>query len=234
MKGFVESLTCRAQAGFVPVIPDFKMVSPGEGPLFLTRDAVDAAVKMERSGAPAISVVTEGSQFGGSLELLSHMTHAVQIPVLRKDFIRSRADVEETARRGAKAILLICACMTEALLRELYQVSLDCGLETLVETHTKAELQFAASLGARLVGINNRDILALERDGGTVNTTAQLADGKPKDAFLLSESGILAPGDVRTAISSGADAVLVGTAIWKAADPFRFYEELSQAKEGRL
>ena len=230
MTGFTESLRRCAQAGRVPVIPDFKRISPSDGPLFHGRDIIEDAKAMEKAGAPALSVVTEPEQFGGSLELLSEIVQAVQVPVLRKDFIRTRADMEETARRGAKAILLICACMREELLRELYQASLDCGMEPLVETHTQEELQLAASLGARLVGINNRDILTLERDGGTVATTTQLANAKPHGAFLISESGIQSPDDVRTALQSGADAVLVGTAIWKSADPIQLYKELSHAK----
>lgn len=231
MRGFTESMRRCAQEGRVPVIPDFKMISPSDGPLFQGRDVIEDAKAMEAAGAPAISVVTESNQFGGSMELLSCIAQAVQIPVLRKDFIQTRADVEATVRYGAKAILLICACMKENQLRELYQASLDCGLEPLVEAHSKEELRLAAELGAGLVGINNRDILTLERDGGTVSTTAQLASAKPVGSFLISESGIQSTDDVRTALQSGADAVLVGTAIWKSMDPIQFYQDLSRAKE---
>lgn len=231
MTGFTEALRRCAQAGRVPVIPDFKMISPGDGPLFDGRNVIGDAKAMEKAGAPALSVVTEPEQFGGSLDLLRGIVQAVSIPVLRKDFVQSVQDIEETARCGAKAVLLICATMSEATLRTLYQATLDHALEPLVEAHTAAELQLAAELGARLVGINNRDILQLERDGGTVATTAQLATVKPTGSVLISESGILSPADVRTALRSGADAVLVGTAIWKAHDPFAFYETLSTAKE---
>lgn len=231
MMGFTESLRRCAQDGRVSVIPDFKMISPSDGPLFSGRDVIADAKAIEAAGAPALSVVTEPDQFGGSMELLSGITQAVQIPVLRKDFIQTRADVEATARCGAKAILLICACMKEDQLRELYHTSLDCSLEPLVEAHSQEELRLASALGAKLVGINNRDILTLERDGGTVSTTALLASAKPFDSFLISESGIQTTNDVRTALQSGADAVLVGTAIWKAPDPIRFYQALSRAKE---
>ena len=231
MKDFVGSLRRCAQSGRVPVIPDFKRISPSDGPLFPTRDMVKAARTMEKTGAPALSVVTEPNQFGGSLELLEQITNAVRIPVLRKDFLSSRADLEETARCGAKAVLLICACMTQDTLKELFLASLELGLEPLVEAHSKEELRLAASLGAKLVGINNRDILTLERDGGTVSTTTQLASTKPSGSFLISESGIQTPADVRVALQSGADTVLVGTAIWKAADPFAFYQTLSAPKE---
>lgn len=230
MKDFVESLRRCAQSGRVPVIPDFKMLSPSDGPLFQARDVIADARAMEKAGAPALSVVTEPKQFGGSLELMEQITKAVRIPVLRKDFLSSRADLEETTRCGAKAVLLICACMTQDTLKELFFASLELGLEPLVEAHSKEELQLAASLGAKLVGINNRDILTLERDGGTVSTTARLASAKPIGSFLISESGIQSADDVRIALQSGADAVLVGTAIWKAEDPFRFYETLCSAR----
>lgn len=227
---FTESLRERVQAGYVPVIPDFKMISPADGPLFAGRDVIEAARSMERAGAPALSVVTEESRFGGSAGLLSQIAEAVNIPILRKDFIRKKEDIEETVRMGASAILLICACMSEGLLRELYRASLELGIEPLVETHSEAEMQLAASLGAELIGINNRDILTLERDGGTVSTTARLSAVKPHNAFLISESGIQNTDDVRTALRSGADAVLVGTAIWKETDPFSCFKELSQTK----
>ena len=230
MKDFVKSLRRCAQSGRVPVIPDFKMISPSDGPLFQGRDVIADARAMEKAGAAALSVLTEPNQFGGSLELLKQITNAVHIPVLRKDFLHSRADLEETVRCGAKAVLLICSCMTQTTLKELYYGALELGLDPLVEAHSTEELYFAASLGAQLVGINNRNILTLERDGGTVSTTARLALAKPSSSFLISESGIQTAADVRIALQSGADAVLVGTAIWKADDPFAFYETLSTTK----
>lgn len=226
---FTESLRCCAQSGRVPVIPDFKVISPAEGPLLAGRDIIDAARKMEQAGAPVLSVVTEEKDFGGSKEFLMQIAEAVTIPILRKDFVKNRADVEETVRMGASAILLICSCMSEEQLAECYHASLELGIEPLVEAHSEEELRLAASLGAGLVGINNRDILTLERDGGTIDTTARLSAAKPKGAFLISESGIQTREDVRNALQSGADAVLVGTAIWKAEDPFGFYRELSKA-----
>lgn len=230
MMKFTEALRRCAQSGRVPVIPDFKMISPSDGLLFEERDVIGAAREMEHAGAPALSVVTEEKDFGGSAELLSKIAEAVSIPILRKDFVSNKDDIRETAQMGASAILLICSCMSEKTLRELYHASLELGIEPLVEAHSEAELQLAASLGAQLVGINNRDILALERDGGTVATTARLSAAKPKGAFLISESGITSAEDVRTALKSGADAVLIGTAIWKADDPFTFYKELSEAR----
>ena len=230
MNRFVECLLARRRAGYVPVIPDFKRISPADGPLFSGRNVLRAAEDMERAGAPALSVVTEEKHFGGSLELLSDLVNAVDIPVLRKYFIRTTADIVETARRGAAAVLLICSCLDEAALGSLYRDAISYGLEPLVEAHTAEELQWARNLGATLVGINNRDIMALERDGGTGATTSALAVCKPENAVLISESGIQSPADVRAALAAGADGVLVGTAIWMAEDPVSCYRTLSIAE----
>ena len=232
MTGFAAALRRCAGAGRVPVVPDFKPVSPAAGPLFAGRDMVEQARRMERAGAPALSVVTEGAHFGGSPALLSAIAGAVRIPVLRKDFIRTVEQVEQSARLGAQAVLLICACLGPGELERLYRAALSCGLEPLVETHTQEEMRRAAALGAQLVGVNNRDILALEKDGGTVATTARLAAGRPAGALLISESGIETPADVRAACRAGAQAVLVGTAIWRAGDPVAAYHALARAGAG--
>ena len=230
MSAFLDALRARAGAGFVPVIPDIKMISPAEGPLFAQRDPAEAAKALVKAGAPVLSVVTEDRHFGGSMALLRSIIREAGVPVLRKDFIQSAADVEATAACGASAVLLICAAMPEDLLRECFAAARDLGLDALVEAHTASELNFAASLGCPLLGVNNRDILALEKDGGTVARTAELAALKPPGAFLVSESGLQSPADVHRAMAGGADGVLVGTAIWHAEDPFAFYDALSRAE----
>ena len=230
MSAFLDALRARAGAGFVPVIPDIKMISPAEGPLFAQRDPAEAAKALVKAGAPVLSVVTEDRHFGGSMALLRSIIREAGVPVLRKDFIQSAADVEATAACGASAVLLICAAMPEDLLRECFAAARDLGLDALVEAHTASELNFAASLGCPLLGVNNRDILALEKDGGTVARTAELAALKPPGAVLVSESGLQSPADVRRAMVGGADGVLVGTAIWHAEDPFAFYDALSRAE----
>ena len=230
MSAFLDALRARAGAGFVPVIPDIKMISPAEGPLFAQRDPAEAAKALVKAGAPVLSVVTEERHFGGSMALLRSIIREAGVPVLRKDFIQSAADVEATAACGASAVLLICAAMPEDLLRECFAAARDLGLDALVEAHTASELNFAASLGCPLLGVNNRDILALEKDVGTVARTAELAALKPPGAFLVSESGLQSPADVRRAMAGGADGVLVGTAIWHAEDPFAFYDALSRAE----
>lgn len=229
MKGFLESLRAAKERGIVPVIPDFKMVSPKDGPLFAGLDPIREAKCMEQNGAPALSVVTEKTEFGGSPELLRQIAGAVGIPVLRKDFIRTADDLRETKACGASAVLFILSCMEQEKVPRLYEEALKLGLEPFVEAHTEEELRFAGCLSAGLTGINNRDILALERDGGTVDTTRRLISAKVPGSFLVSESGIMSAEDVRAAISAGADAVLVGTAVWRSGDPMLFYRSLSRA-----
>ncbi len=231
MSAFLNALQRTKLQGLIPVIPDFKMISPSDGPLFAGRDPVRAAKEMAEAGAPVLSVVTEKENFGGSLELMREIAEASALPVLRKDFIRSVRDVEETVSFGASAVLLICASMEEDLLRECYSAACSLGLDPLVEAHTAQELRLAGCLGCRLAGINNRDILHLEKDGGTVNRTMELAACRPDGAFLISESGLQGPEDVLAAVRSGADGVLVGTALWRAADPAAFYRSLCRAED---
>jgi len=215
---FAQALLTKKQSGLIPVIPDIKCISPKEGDLLRGRDPLAAVKLLKEAGAPALSVVTEQKYFGGSIKLLEKIAKATTLPLLRKDFIDSTDDLRITKDCGAAAILLICAKLPPAKLRELYEQALQMDLEPLVETHTKEEMDFVASIGATLIGINNRDITDLEKDHGTVNNTRLLADAKPANALLISESAIQAPADARAAINAGADAVLLGTAIWKAED----------------
>jgi len=226
MQGFRESLIKKKESGEIPVIVDFKCISPGEGRLIEEADGVRLAQEIERAGAPAISVVTEPEDFGGSMDMLEKIAGSVKLPVLRKDFIKTKEAIDESISYGASAVLLMCSVMSEDEMRMCYYHCLEVGIEPLVETHTKQELEFSVALGAELMGINNRDILQLEKDGGNVSTTLGLIEGKPENTFLISESGILTPADVRLAVKSGADAVLVGTAIWKAEDPISYYKAM--------
>ena len=227
---FSESLIKRKEKGFIPVITDFKCISPKDGELFKKEQAAEFAKKMVGAGAPAISVVTEQKNFGGSLQMLEEICSSVNVPVLRKDFIKTKNDIDETVKCGASAILLMISCMTNVELEFCYKYSLECGIEPLVETHNLEEMNIAKSLGCRLIGINNKNIHELEKDNGTVSTTKSFAKFKPKDSFLISESGILTHEDVKLAINSGADGVLIGTAIWKAENPFEFYKKLCVPK----
>ena len=220
---FLESLRKTAAAGRIPLIPDIKCYSPKDGDLTRGRDMTQVALALKAAGAPVLSVVTEEKEFHGSLALLKKIADATGLPILRKDFIETEADLDKTRAAGADAILLMYACLGRERLHALYQAALKRDLTPLVETHTAEELRWAAELGAPLVGINNRNIRILERDDGDVSLSESLLKTfKNENAaapFLVVESAIRDGADVRRAIRSGADAVLVGTAILKADDP---------------
>ncbi|MDR1069626.1 MAG: indole-3-glycerol-phosphate synthase, partial [Gracilibacteraceae bacterium] len=227
---WAAALRERREAGFIPVIPDFKRRSPKEGDLMRGRSAGQVARELKALGAPALSVVTESKSFGGSLRLLEE-TAAAGLPVLRKDFILGADDLRQTKEAGAAAVLLICALLEDRALAELFAAAHDLGLAVLAETHTEEELARAAALGARIVGVNNRDIHLLEKDDGTVARTEKLAALAPPGALLVSESGIRTPADVSAAVRAGADAVLVGSALWLAADMKTLYDAMQRAEQ---
>lgn len=217
-------------SGIIPVIPDIKCKSPGEGDLLLGRDPVGIAAELAAAGAPVISVVTEAAHFGGSPELLRQIAKEVRRPVLRKDFITSREQLAESLEIGAGGVLLIASVLSRKKLRALAEEALELGLEPLIETHDEEEIKAVREWNMTFIGINNRNIAQWEMDGGNVHTTEKLADLIPAGALALSESSIGGPLDVLRAMSAGAHAVLVGTAILRADDPAEMYRRLSRAR----
>jgi len=195
------------------LIIDFKPISPLHGDLFKGRDPLEVARRLEKAGVLGLSVVTAREHFGGSLDLLRSITKAVGLPVLRKDFIKDEDDLRETLDCGAKGVLLICSVTGNV--GELHDKALSIGLKPVVEVHTLEEMELAKSIGAKIIGINNKDITVLEKDGGSVALTLELIKKAPKGAFVISESGIACPGDAQKALDAGADAVLIGTAFWQ-------------------
>lgn len=230
---FITALKAAKQKGRNVVIPDIKCYSPKEGDLLAGRNPRDIAETLVNAGAPVLSVVTEERNFKGSKHILQEIA-SLGVPVLRKDFLGTKADIHETKLLGASAVLLMYSCLNEGTLRELYTEAKSIGLDVLVETHNAEELKKATLLGAELIGINNRDIGVLERDDGTVSLTERLAGQKPGGSFLISESSIRSSEDVRRAIRSGADAALVGTALLKAEDLAAFYQKLCRPVRVKL
>lgn len=216
----------------LPIVADIKTVSPRDGELVADRNPIDLAKTLETAGVCALSVVTEPVHFGGSVELLQQVANAVSLPVLRKDFITSVAQIDETVDCGAAAILLTIATIPELKAPNLYRRAVSIGLEPLVEVHTVSELRFALGLEPRpvIIGINNRDITALERDDGDVQVTEILAPLVPEEVVVLSESAILSADDARRAFEAGAHGVLVGTAILKDKDPAACVRALAGTK----
>lgn len=224
---YLDALRKAKSMGKQVVIPDIKVFSPKDGELMRGRTPAEYARALVEAGAPVLSCVTEEKDFHGSLDMLRSITSVVDVPVLRKDFIHSKEDLIATKEAGASAILLMCSCLEPDELRFLYQEALNLGLDPFVETHREEDFAIVQELQAKLVGINNRDILKLERDDGDVNHTLGLAQFAPKGAFLVTESSIKNPEEVRMAIRSGADAALVGTAIAIAPDPVTYYKMLT-------
>jgi indole-3-glycerol phosphate synthase len=169
---------------------------------------------MLRGGAVSLSVLTEPKYFKGDPNFLREVRGVVKVPLIRKDFIVDDYQVLEAAELGADIVLLIVKILRREL-RKFMQLAEDLGMESLVEVADEEEAKIAISAGARLIGINNRDLETLKTD---LNRTVKLAPSIPDDVVLVSESGINTPDDVRRMLDAGADAVLVGTAIMRAGD----------------
>lgn len=228
MNTYSAALWQKYNSGSIPVIPDIKSRSPEEGDLLRGRDPVELAQILAAAGAPVLSVVTEPNYFGGSGKLLQHIVQAVSLPVLRKDFINRREQLLESIDLGASAVLLIASMLEKEQLISLYEEALRLGLEPLVETHNEADIMTANELRLTMAGINNRNIIELEMDGGNVSTTEKLAGLLRPEVLVISESSIYSAADVQRAWAAGAHAVLVGTAILKAPDPAEMYRSLCE------
>ncbi len=226
---FTATLQASRHSTLVPVIPDIKWRSPKEGRLLRDLSPAEYAVALAEAGAPAISVVTEPDHFGGSLEMLASVTAAVSagVPILRKDFIQEESELQATVDAGAHAVLLIAAHLTDDRLRALVAEARRIGIESLVEVHDVSELRRVLAVDFDCLGINNRDIVNLERDEGSVATSESLASLVPQGTPWISESGIRTPTEARRAVESGATAVLVGTELLAAKDPVRRWQQLS-------
>ena len=200
----------------VALIAEVKRRSPSAGDIAPSLDPVSHAEAYSRAGAVAISVLTDGPYFGGSLDDLRAVVRRVRVPVLRKDFIVDELQIAEARGAGASAILLIVRALSPARLAELGAAARQWGLDALVEVHDAAELDTALASGARLVGVNSRNL-----DTFAVDTRAAwtLFHRIPKEIVAVAESGMATPDDVRAASQAGADAVLIGTALSAALDP---------------
>jgi indole-3-glycerol phosphate synthase len=225
-QNFSRALWDQYRFGKMPVIPDIKIRSPREGDLLRGRDPAEIVEILVAAGTPVVSVVTEPSYFGGSPDLLRRIVQAASLPVLRKDFIQKREQLQESADLGASAVLLIASMLEQEQLFRLVEAALALGLEPLVETHDQAEINFANGLNLTMMGINNRNIVELEMDNGSVSTTEKLAGLIGPGVLVVSESSISSPSDVQRALAAGAHAVLTGTAILQARDPGEMYRSL--------
>ena len=191
--------------GRVPVVAEVKPTSPtteGES----ERDPVELAEEMVGGGAAALSVLTEPEHFGGSVENYERVREAVDVPVLRKDFLLTEAQLDAVE---ADVVLLIARFLGDDL-APMVEAARERGMQVLVEVHSREEVEQAIEAGGEIIGVNNRDLAELEVDLGTFEN---VAPSVPDDATLLAESGISTPADARRMYEAGADGLLIGTAI---------------------
>jgi len=202
--------------GALNIIAELKPASPSRGVLRDPFDPVALARTLEAAGASAISVLTEGEFFRGSLKNLRDARKSVQLPVLRKDFIFDPWQVWETRANDADSFLLIVAALEDALLRDLMALGRELGMEPLVEIHTAGELDRALAAGARILGVNNRDLNTL---AVRVESSFELITEIPDDCIAVSESGLGTHDDLVKLRAAGYDAFLVGTHLMLSPDP---------------
>ena len=207
-RGFLKTLRQRADP--VSLIAEVKKASPSKGVIVQDFDPVRIASQYEQGGASCLSVLTEEKFFQGSLDDLRLVVKQVSLPVLRKDFILDEYQLFESRASGADCVLLIVAALDKSQLRDLLAVVSELGMDALVEVHNEGEMSVAVDAGAKLIGINNRDLTTFETD---LDATARLAPLAPEDAFLVSESAIRNRNDVAKVVAAGARAVLVGESL---------------------
>ena len=209
----------------VRLIAEVKRSSPSKGDLAKISDPVKLAKTYETAGANLISVLTEQRRFKGEISDLVAVRAAVEIPVLRKDFIATEFQVKETKLIGADLMLLIVAALEEPKLRNLYSLAKEIGLEVLVEVHNDAELETAMKLNPKIIGVNARNLKTLEVDESNF---AELLPKIPGNVIKVAESGINSREQVKRLEQLGTDAILVGESLVKAEDPAKKIFELLQ------
>lgn len=195
------------------VIAEIKRASPSKGTINADVDPVQQAITYATNGASAISVLTDYPFFKGSIDDLKTVREVVDIPILCKDFIIDKVQIDRAKAAGANIILLIAAALDDTKLKELYEYAKEQQLEVLCEVHDEEEMERVLTLKPEIVGINNRNLKTFEVDLGT---TARLAEMVDSNTILISESGIQSIEDVETVAKAGARAILVGETLMRA------------------
>ncbi len=219
-RDFTGALRARIAAGQAAVIAEVKKASPSKGVLradFIPADIAQSYAEGDgKTSAACLSVLTDQQFFRGSVDYLKQARASCDLPVLRKDFIIDAYQVYESRAMGADCILLIAACLDDAQMAEFEAIARGLDMAVLVEVHDRMELDRALKLKTPLVGINNRNLRTFEV---SLDTTLGMLDAVPSDRLLVTESGILAPADVRRMRDAGVHAFLVGEAFMRAEDP---------------
>ena len=198
------------------IVAELKKASPSRGIIREDYAPADLALLLENAGAAALSVLTEEEFFRGSLADMKAVRKVTHIPVLRKDFIVDPWQVWEARAAGADSLLLIAAVLDDNFLRELLELCHELKMEPLVEVHSRAELERAIAAGARVIGVNNRDLRDFQV---RLETSLELIESIPEDCIAVSESGLHTSGDLALLRHAGFDAFLIGEHLMKAGDP---------------
>ena len=222
-RGFVDAIRRCNQLGRVGVIAEIKKASPSKGIIRKHLDPGQIARSYESGGATCLSVLTDEVFFQGSDQNLSKAREASNIPVLRKDFILDPYQIYEAAAIGSDCVLLIASILSEDELKQLNQLALSIGLDTLIEVHNLVELTTVKSLNPPLIGINNRDLHTFDV---SLNVTLDLLDSIPEETLVISESGIKNRENIMRLTEAGVDGFLVGEALMRHNDPGRKLKEL--------
>ena len=228
--GFAQALD---QPGRLGVIAEIKRRSPSAGAIKELADAVEQARIYTNAGADCISVLTDEKYFGGTLRDLwevveFEVTSGRHVPCLRKDFMLHPLQIIEAAEAGARAILLIVRALDDDTLKQLHESAQIAGLDALFEIHEERELDRALNQGAKLIGVNNRDLTTVQFQTNLA-ISEKLLPLIPQSALAISESGIHTPADAARVRAAGARALLVGEALMKAEDPEKLLQELREA-----
>lgn len=218
-----HALLTALQSDAINVIAEFKRRSPSKGVIRADADLAMIVQSYEAGGAAAISVLTEHDHFDGSLADLEAVKTFVALPVLRKDFVFDPYQVFETAAAGADAVLLIVAVLDDRQLESLRLLTEELGMDALVEVHNSKEMDRAAGCGAKLVGVNNRNLRTFEV---SLETSIQLAPLAPRDALLVSESGLRHASDLERLREHGFSGFLIGESLMRARCPEAALREL--------
>lgn len=211
-RGFRRAL---AAGDSVSLLAEVKRQSPSAGPIRPDADSASIAADYRDGGAAALSVLTDLPFFGGTLDTLREVRRAVELPLLRKDFILDPVQVWEARAAGADAILLIVRILEDARMEALLGLARETGMDVLIEVHDAAELSRALAVGGDLIGVNNRDLASFHTDLGV---SLALAPDVPQEATLVAESGIRTAEDVARLGAAGVDAVLVGESLMRQPD----------------
>lgn len=206
------------------IIAEFKRASPSKGVINTELDPVTQTQSYTQFGADAVSVLTDNHFFKGSFTDLEAVRSGINVPLLCKDFIIDPIQIDLAKHSGANIILLIVAAMSEEKLVDLYQYAMDQGLEVLVEVHDEMELDIALRIGAKLIGVNNRNLKTFEVDLSITERLGPIV--RDSGAYLISESGIATVEDVLRVAKAGANGILVGETFMKAQDLAKAFSEM--------